>query len=161
MLPALVESMKIPFPKLVGKGQTRISLTSPEDVAEAQVFLAESVLSSRIGSGDIFNIANELVSFKELFSYVARYYGRKPPSISIPIWLFRLVKPFLKLARRFVPYNTFIRTFFSSSALEYLEKSYSYNSKKLKSLGFQFKIPVRDSVLDGLKELDPDKRMID
>ncbi|GEM_PF-5095896 len=160
MIPALVESMRVPLPRLVGGGRTRISLTAPKDVARAQVFLALKLLKGEISSGEVFNIANEMVSFRELFSFVAEYYERKPPSFSIPRWIFRLVKPLLKFARRFVPHNMFIQTFFSPSALEYLEKSYSYNSDKLRSLGFRFAVPIRESVLEGLRELDPEKKML-
>ena len=160
MIPALIASMRTHLPKLVDGGKTKISLTAPEDVARAQLFLAEHVLNSKIKSGEVFNIAHEMVSFKELFLYLAEYYSCDPPTSSIPRWLFKSIKPLLKLTKRFVPNNIFLQTFFSSSTLEYLEKSYSYNSEKLKALGFNYKVSIRDSFFKGLRDLDPDKKLL-
>ncbi len=172
MIPALVQSMKLRLPKLINGGKTELCLTSPEDVARAEVFLAElfhNQLNSKnnltenkikINSGEAFNIANEMVSFKRLFSFVSDYYGCNPPKVSIPIWLFKLVKPLLKITKNFFPKNMFIQTFFSPLALEYLEKTYIYSSEKLKSLGFQFRVKIKDSVEKALKEFDPQRKRI-
>ncbi len=184
MIPALVESLRLPLPKLIGGGKTQLCLTSPEDVARAEVFLAQlfhnhqhnshnrnknpseeiqinkTEILPKIRSGEAFNIANEMVSFKQLFSYVSDYYKCPPPKASIPIWLFKLVKPILKVVKRFFPQNMFIQTFFSPSALEYLEKTYIYSSDKLKSLGFKYRVKIKDSVEKALYELDPKRKLI-
>ncbi len=183
MIPALVQSMQLCIPKLVGGGNTELCLTAPKDVARAQVFLAElfndqirrktlkhygkddkedngRVKEVNIKSGEAFNIANEMVSFKKLFLYVSQYYGCNPPKASIPGWLFKLIKPALKIAKNLFPQNMFIQTFFSPSALEYLEKTYIYNSDKLKSLGFNYRAKIKDSVMEALHQFDPQRKMI-
>ncbi len=157
MIPALIQSLKLPVPKLISRGATKIHLTSPEDVARAQIFLAQIAIQKdkqtgekQIKSGDVFNIANELVSFKELFNIVAEYYGYPSPKLSIPKWFFRLFKPTLKLIRVLFPKNLFVQSLLSPSALNYMEHTYIYNSDKLKSLGFKYQVPIRQSIIMAL-----------
>ena len=157
MIPALVKSLKSPIPKLVNGGRGSIHLTAPEDVARAQVFLAERL---RGPERKIFNVAHEVVSFKTLFEVISDYYNCSPPRVSIPLWLFKCVKPFLLFVKKFFPNNLFIQTFFSPSALQYLEKTYCYSSEKLKKLGFEYAFPIRDTILKALKEFDPDRKLV-
>ncbi|WP_457559213.1 NAD-dependent epimerase/dehydratase family protein [Candidatus Harpocratesius sp.] len=157
MIPSLVKAFALPLPKLINKGLGQISLTAPLDVARAQVFLVKNGSSY---SGQAFNIAKERWNFRQLFNVVAEYYNRPPPKISIPLWIFRLFKPFLHLIRIIGSKSEFIQTLLSSSALEYMEYSYEYDAQKLKNLGFQFTTDIKSCILKGLQALDPEKLMI-
>ncbi len=157
MIPSLVKLANWKIPKLINQGKGVLSLTAPNDIAEAQVFLASKENSEQFS---IYNIANEKVTYKKLFSYLAFYYNRKPPKISIPLWLFKIFKPILKLIQKIFSKNLTISTFFSATALKYFENTYYYNSDKLLSLGFKFKKSIEESIIDGLKILDPTKQLI-
>lgn len=157
MIPSLAHALALPLPKLIAGGSGQISLTSPTDVARAQVFL---VRNGKNYSGQAFNIAKELWNFKELFEVVSNYYECNPPRVSIPMWVYRIFKPILKLIRRWFKSSEFIQTLLSDSALEYLEYCYDYTSEKLEAVGFSYDIPIRDSIIEGLKDFDPDKELI-
>ncbi|MCF2139899.1 MAG: NAD-dependent epimerase/dehydratase family protein [Candidatus Lokiarchaeota archaeon] len=157
MIPSLVKAFALPLPKLINKGLGQISLTAPLDVARAQVFLVKNGNSY---SGQAFNIAKERWNFRQLFNVVAEYYNRPPPKISIPLWLFRLFKPFLHLIKIIWSKSEFIQTLLSSSALEYMEYSYEYDAQKLKNLGFQFTTDIKNCILKGLQAYDPEKLMV-
>ncbi len=157
IIPSLVKTCSLPIPKLVNHGTGQISLTAPLDVARAQVFLVKNGTEY---SGHVFNIAHELWNFSQLFEVVAEYYTRPPPTSSIPLWLYRFLKPLLKLIRKLFPKSELIQTLFSESSLTYLEHSYSYHSDKLIQLGFSYQVPIRESILEGLQDLDPDRKMV-
>ncbi|MHA1620282.1 MAG: NAD-dependent epimerase/dehydratase family protein [Promethearchaeota archaeon] len=157
MIPSLIKTLALPIPKLINHGEGQISLTAPRDVARAQVFL---VRNGSEYSGHVFNVARELWNFRQLFDVVAEYYARKPPTSSIPLWLYRVLKPMLKMLRLLFSRSELIQTLFSESALTYLEHSYSYRSDKLIQLGFSFQVPIRDTILEGLQDLDPDRKIV-
>ncbi|MHA1745940.1 MAG: NAD-dependent epimerase/dehydratase family protein [Promethearchaeota archaeon] len=156
ILPNLVRSLGLKLPKLVDHGKGSLSLTSGLDAARAQVFLAEL---NHEADHQVFNVANRMVSFAELFSYVADYYHRKPPSFSIPKWLFKAMIPALRIFKFLFPKNITLKTMLSPSALEFLEHTYNYNADKLRNLGFQFQETIGEAVHQGLEKYDP-KRLL-
>jgi nucleoside-diphosphate-sugar epimerase len=156
LIPNLVKSLGLKVPKLIDHGKGSLSLTSGLDAARAQVFLAEL---DHDADHQVFNVANRMVSFAELFSYVAEYYHRKPPSFSVPGWLFKAVLPVLRIFKFFFPKNTTLQTMLSPSALEFLEHTYVYNGDKLRNLGFQYHETIADAVHQGLEKYDP-KRIL-
>ena len=143
MIPALKKATLMKIPKLINHGKGILCLVSPLDIAHAQIFLAEN---AKKFNGEVFNVANGMKSYLELFTLVSQYYNKKPPKISIPLWLFHMVKPFLVLVRLIFPHNKFFRTFFSPTALIYFDHSYFYSSEKLKQSGFHFHEEI-DSVI--------------
>jgi len=157
MIPSLVKTFALPIPKLVDHGVGQICLTAPLDVARAQVFLVKNGTQY---SGQVFNIARESWNFNQLFEVVAEYYAKPPPKSSLPIWLYHFIKPLLRLIRKLFTKSELIQTLFSESALNYLEYSYAYHSDKITQLGFSYKVPIRESILEGLRELDPERKMV-
>ncbi|WP_371805767.1 NAD-dependent epimerase/dehydratase family protein [Candidatus Lokiarchaeum ossiferum] len=155
IVPSLVKANSIKVPKLINHGQGKLSLTAPDDVARAQIFLANL---EHKNNPEIFNIANTHLSFNTLFSIVAEFYGKNPPSVSIPLWIFKPIKPLLRLLQKCFPKNELMRTFFSASALEYLEKTYHYNSDKLLELGFKFQKPIDQAILEAIQEIEQEKK---
>ncbi|MHA1674446.1 MAG: NAD-dependent epimerase/dehydratase family protein [Promethearchaeota archaeon] len=157
IIPSLVKTLALPIPKLVNHGVGQICLTAPLDVARAQVFLVKNGAKY---SGHVFNVARESWNYSKLFDVVAEYYARPPPSSSLPLWLYKILKPLLKLIKKIFTRSNLIQTLFSESALKYLEYSYGYHSEKITQLGFSYQVPIRDSILEGLQDLDPDRRMV-
>ena len=157
MIPSLAKTLTFPVPKLVNHGEGQISLTAPLDIARAQVFL---VKNGNQYSGHVFNVAHELWNFRQLFEIVAEYYNKPPPTISLPLWIFQIVKPLLKLIHYLFKQNIIIQTLFSDSALSYMEFTYNYNSAKLIQLGFSYQVPIRESILEGLRGLDPERKIV-
>ena len=156
MIPNLVTSLGLKMPKLINHGQGALCFTSGLDAARAQVFLAEL---NHTTDRQVFNVANRMASLSELFSYVANYYHRKPPSFSVPLWVFKAVLPVLRIFKVFFPKNKTLQTMLSPTALEYLEHTYSYNADKLRNLGFQFQDTIAEAVHQGLEKYDP-KRLL-
>ena len=157
ILPSLVKAFSLKLPKLINHGKGFLSLTAPMDVARAQVFLVEHQHKNSL---EIYNVTNTHLSYLTLFTIIAKYYNKDAPSFSIPLWIFKSVKPILRLLKYIFPKNKLIQTFFSSTALEYFEKTYHYNSDKLLSTGFRFQTQIKDAILEGVTELDPEKHLI-
>lgn len=154
IVPSLVKAFSLKVPKLINYGKGQLSLTAPDDVARAQIYLTNQ---KHTKNPEIFNIANTHLSFLSLFSIVAKYYDKDPPSFSIPLWIFKLVKPLLRLLQKMFPKNVLMRTFFSASALEYLEKTYHYNSDKLLALGFKFQKEIPHAILEAIQDIEQEK----
>ncbi len=156
IIPSFVKILPYPIPKLIDKGKDTFSLTPSRDITRAMVFLTKF---DNI-SGEIFNIVGAPVSYKEIFEYFSSYYGRKPPKVSLPYWLFKAFIPFLTAIRKIAKRNLMIQTIFSEAALNYLGRTITYKSEKLQDLGFEFKTTVEEAIISGLMEMDPDKKMV-
>ena len=157
IIPSLVKTFPLPVPKLVDYGKGVISITAGIDCARALIFLVEN--AERVRS-EVFNIAHTTINFYHIFSLVAKYYGKKPPMLSVPMGLLKIFLPILTLMKKLFPNNDFIQTLLSDSALEYFSHTYLYNSEKLKQLGFRFKSNPTEAILEGLKWYDPKKSLI-
>ncbi|NHJ39455.1 MAG: NAD(P)-dependent oxidoreductase [Asgard group archaeon] len=157
-VPALVEALSYRIiPKYINRGKNVMSFTSPLDAARAQVFLAK--FNSNI-SGEAFNVAREPVNYREMMKIIAAYYNRKEPKFSITFWFFKLLLPFLRFLNKILPKFKLIKTALSPLAIHYIGRSFIFDSKKLSNLGFEYKVTLEEAILERLKELDPDKKMI-
>ncbi|MHA1511849.1 MAG: hypothetical protein ACTSRX_09035, partial [Promethearchaeota archaeon] len=61
-----------------------------------------------------------------------------------------------KIAKR----NLTIQTIFSETALNYIGKSITYKTEKIQDLGFEFKTSIKEAIITGLMELDPNKKLV-
>ncbi len=157
-LPAFVKVCSFRFlPKLVGGGTDEMSLTSPVEVARAMIFLAKT---GHAHSGEAFNITGEPTTYRQIFTWICEYYGVRPPHISIPYWLYVVMKPGMLMMRIFFPHNRTLKTFFSPTAVNFIGKTMNFSSTKLLSIGFQFETTVEDAIKNGLKTNDPNKEQI-
>lgn len=155
MLPALIKLLTMRFtPKLISNGRDFFSITPPKDIARAQVFLAER---KDMLKGEAFNVAGENITYRQIYNIICDFYGLKKPVISIPMWLFKMVRPTLPYIKRIFPNNNFIQTAFSQSALGYLGKSFFYKNDKIEKLGFKFKVSALKTITEGLIELSKTK----
>ncbi|MEA2071857.1 MAG: NAD-dependent epimerase/dehydratase family protein, partial [Asgard group archaeon] len=157
-IPSMVKAFSRRFiPKLIDQGKDLFCVTAPLDVARAQVFLAENAEKH---SGEAFNIAQEPISYKEIFKVIADYYGRPHPRFSIPYWLFKAIIPFVRFLHKLFPKMELLKIALSPTCLNYLGKSYIYKSDKLKSLGFEFSVSPRAAIMDCLKHFDPHRELV-
>ncbi|MHA1887537.1 MAG: NAD-dependent epimerase/dehydratase family protein [Promethearchaeota archaeon] len=156
IIPSFVKILPYPVPKLIDKGKDTFSLTPTRDIARAVVFLTKFDNNS----GNAFNIVGAPVTYKEIFEYFCSYYNRKPPKISIPNWLFKGFIPFLTAIRLIAKRNIMIQTIFSETALNYIGKSITYKTEKIQDLGFEFKTSIKEAIITGLMELDPNKKLV-
>ncbi|HUU79263.1 MAG TPA: NAD-dependent epimerase/dehydratase family protein [candidate division Zixibacteria bacterium] len=157
-IPSLVNIMAYRFlPKLINGGRDLFSVTSPLDVDKAQVFLAN--IGHNI-NGDVFNVANDSVTYRHMSTVIAEYYNRKPSTFSIKYWIFKLLLPTLRFFKKLFPGIKLLHTATSPIAINYIGKSFIYNSNKLKKLGFEFTVQARDAIIECLKDLDPDKKLV-
>ena len=157
-LPSLVLIMKYTIaPKLVNRGKFVMSLTSPLDVARAQVFLSE--IGNGI-SGEVYNVANNTITFREIMDTIANYYYRRPPRFSITFWFYRTIKPLLKVLHKIFPRMTILEIALSPLTSHYLGRSYFYSKEKLENLGFKYTIPPKESILSGLQDYDPERKFL-
>lgn len=156
IIPSFVKILPYWVPKLIDKGKDTFSLTPSRDIARAVVFLTKF---DNI-SGDVFNIVGAPVSYKDIFEYFSLYYNRKPPKVSLPYWLFRVFIPFLTVIRKIAKRNLIIQTIFSETALNYIGRTITYKTEKIQDLGFEFKISIKEAILSGLMEMDPNKKLV-
>lgn len=153
IIPTFVQFMAITFiPKLISNGRDYIAVTSPLDIARAQVFLAER---NDIVSGEVFNVMGKPITYRQLFNYIADYFGLFMPQISIPLWSFNAAKPLLYWITRMFPNNEFVQKALSPSAMEFIGKSFIYKTDKIERLGFKFMVSGEETVVAALRELYP------
>jgi len=157
-LPTLVQLMSYRFiPKLINRGKYVMSLTSPVDIARAQVFLAEK---SATLPEPIFNIAQGVISFREILNTIASYYHRRPPKFSITFWFFKLLRPLLIFLHKIFPKIGLFETALSPTTSHFVGRSFYFSSKKLEQLGFTFLFSSQEAILSGLEHMDPDKKLL-
>ncbi|MBD3353099.1 MAG: NAD-dependent epimerase/dehydratase family protein, partial [Candidatus Lokiarchaeota archaeon] len=157
VLPSFVTFLGLSFvPKLISQGRDYISVTSPLDVCRAQVFLAKK---GQEISGEIYNVAGQPVTYRRIFECMSEYFNMVPPQLSIPMWAFNMFKPFLDLIRKLLPNNEFVQKVLSPSSLGFIGKSYIYKTDKIESLGFEFMVSAKDTIIAGLKEYCPNGRI--
>ena len=158
IIPALTALMSYSYlPKLINGGRDLFSITSSYDVARAQVFLAERAQSV---SGEAFNVANDPVSYRHINDVISEYYDRKSPKLSIKYWFFKLLLPLLKFLRKLFPKAKLIQTATSNLAVNYIGKSFIFNSDKIKKVGFEFKYTAKDAIMESLEHMDPEKKLV-
>ncbi|MBD3192348.1 MAG: NAD-dependent epimerase/dehydratase family protein [Candidatus Heimdallarchaeota archaeon] len=158
-LPSFLKAMSYRFiPKLINRGKDLFSLTSALDAARAEIFLARDVPSEY--SGEPFNIAQEPISYKQIFKTIASYYGRKTPWFSVTYWFFKSLLPLLRFLRKIFPNSELIQTALSPICLNYLGKSYIYKSEKIRKLGFEFRHSGQEAILLALKGMDPERKRL-
>ena len=137
-LPSFVNLMKFKrIPKLINHGKDTLAVTPPQDVARAQVFLAEYGHSI---TGQIYNVTGHPILYKWVFKYIADYYGVPAPTYSIPLWLFYLFFPLLYLIKALLKKNQFIQEAFSTTALNFMGKSFKYTLGKNSSIEFRISV---------------------
>jgi nucleoside-diphosphate-sugar epimerase len=108
------------------------------DVARAMVLL----MANPDISGEKFILNSENVSYKFLFTAIARSVNRKPPRIRIEPWVIKIAYPIAKFLGFFVGRGAAISRENLRSAFT---KSY-YSSRKITArIGFEF-IPVAESI---------------
>ncbi|NHJ86156.1 MAG: NAD-dependent epimerase/dehydratase family protein [Asgard group archaeon] len=157
-IPTLVDIMSYTFiPKMVNRGKDLVSITSPYDVARAQVFLA--ILEKDI-SGEAYNVANESISYRGMVNTIAEYYSRRYPKLSIKYWFFKIMRPFLMFLEKIFPNVKLIKMALSPVAMDYIGKSYHYKSDKIKELGFEFTITPKETIIACLEHMDPEKKRL-
>lgn len=157
IMPTFVQFMAIDFvPKLIANGRDYIAVTSPLDIARAQVFLTEK---EDVSSGEVFNVMGRPVTYRQLFNYIADYFGLLVPQISIPLWLFNLIKPLLYWITRIFPNNEFVQKALSPSAMEFIGKSFIYKTDKIEKLGFKFMVSAEETIVAALKDLFPSAKI--
>lgn len=157
-LPSLVNVMKMKnLPKLINHGKDTMAVTPPQDVARAQVFLAE--VGHKI-SGETYNVTGHPILYKWVFKYIADYYNLPTPKASIPYWVFKMSSPLLSLIRKMMPNNAFVQEALSPTALNFMGKSFKYSSEKIRKLGFEYQYSAEESIINGLIAMDPDKKLI-
>ncbi len=157
-IPALVDIMSYRFlPKLINGGKDLFSITSPYDVARAQVFLA---LRAKSVSGQAYNIARDPTNYRQMMDVVASYYHRKPPSFSMKYWFFKFTLPFLKMLKTILPNVKVIKNATSPVTVNYIGKSYVYSSEKIQKIGFKYIVSPKEAILECLEHLDPEKKLV-
>ncbi|HUT82452.1 MAG TPA: NAD-dependent epimerase/dehydratase family protein [Candidatus Bathyarchaeia archaeon] len=157
-IPSLVEAMSYRIiPKLINRGKHLFSITHPKDVARAQIFLAQHNSSL---SGEAFNVAGNPISFREIMDIIADYYLRPHPRFSITAGIFKFILPLLRVLNKIFPKIKLIRTALSPITINYIIRTYIYNSEKLCDQGFTFSIKPQDAIIDALIYLDAEKKMI-
>ena len=137
-------------PRLIANGRDLFAITNPFDIARAQIFLAEH---TEIRSGEAFNVAGQVITYRQIYDQICDFYGFPKPKFSIPIELFNLSHPLLTFSKRFFPNNEFIQKAFSDTALGYIGKTYLYRNRKIERLGFQFHNPPHASIQQALEDL--------
>lgn len=137
-------------PKLIGYGMDQFTVTPPLDIARAQVFLAQN---SKKLSGSIYNVTGTRLRYYEIYNIICDYYSFKRPRFSIPMDLFLIFKPFLPTFKRLFPENDFLGRVFSEESLQYMGKTYIYETNKIEMLGFKFKVSPRETIIAGLDYL--------
>jgi nucleoside-diphosphate-sugar epimerase len=158
LIPKLLSVMsKKWLPKLINRGKISMSIVAPEDVAGAMIYLAQK---SHNVPDTVYNVTGDLVTFKEMFDLVADYYGLPHPKFSIPLWLFKALKPVYWLLRTLFPKNGFIKLVFSKTAIAFFSQSYDYDSSKIESLGYKFRYTPLQSIQRGIEIMDPEKKLI-
>jgi nucleoside-diphosphate-sugar epimerase len=151
------------MPKLINNGNDTMAVTPPQDVARAQVFLVEQADLPEPGhklSGQAFNVTGHPILYKWVFKYVADYYGLPTPTASIPLWFFKLCIPLLYLIRVILKKNAFVQEALSTTAMNFMGKSFKYSTEKIRKLGFEYKYSAEESIINGLMALDPEKKLI-
>ncbi len=157
-VPTLVDILSYRFlPKLINGGKDLFSITSPYDVARAQVFLASRAKSV---SGQIFNVARDSTNYRQMMAVIANYYHRKPPTFSMKYWFFKFTLPFLKMLRTIFPHVQLIKNATSPVSVNYIGKSYIYSSEKIKKIGFEFVVSPEEAIIECLEHLDPEKKLL-
>ena len=157
-IPSLVNIMQYRFlPKLINGGRDLFSVTSPIDVARAQVFLASK--GEKV-NGEAFNITNDGVTWRHIMEVVSGYYNRKPPTFSIKYWIFRLILPALNFFKKVFPGIKLLHTATSPITINYLGKSVIYSTDKIKKLGFEFKVTAKEAIQDCLNNFDPERKLV-
>ncbi|MFW9923687.1 MAG: NAD-dependent epimerase/dehydratase family protein [Candidatus Thorarchaeota archaeon] len=157
-IPSITSVMSYKFlPKLINGGRDLFSITSPLDVIRAQIFLATK---GKEVSGQVFNVARDPITYREISEAIAEYYGIKPPKFSIKYWFFKLTLPIMKFFKTLFPRVKLLQTATSPLAVNYIGKSYIYDSSKLKSLGFKYIVSPKDAIHECLKDFDPEKKII-
>lgn len=157
VLPTFVQLLSMPFiPKLIANGRDYIAITSPLDVARGQVFLAKK--GPKI-SGEVFNIAGEHVTYRQVYKYISKYFRWLPPQISVPMWSFNMFKPIFPYLKDLFPDNDFVQKALSPSAIEFIGKSFIYKTDKLENLGFEFMVSAEETITAALKYSYPSGRL--
>ncbi len=157
-VPSLVEAMSYRIiPKLIDRGKHLFSITHPKEVARAQIFLAQHDKSL---SGEAFNVAGEPLSFRKIMNIVADYYMIPHPRFSITAWVFKAILPLLKVLNKIFPKIKLIKTALSPVTVNYIIRTYIYDSMKICNQGFSFTIKPEEAILDSLIYLDPEKKLI-
>jgi nucleoside-diphosphate-sugar epimerase len=156
IIPTFVQFMTISFiPKLIANGKDYIAVTSPLDIARAQVFLVEVAKKKPSLSGQVFNVMGKPITYRQMFNYIANYFGLLVPQISIPLWSFKAAKPILHWIKRMFPKNQFVQKALSPSAMEFIGKSFIYKTDKIEQLGFKFMVTAEETILAALRESYP------
>ncbi|MHA1213110.1 MAG: NAD-dependent epimerase/dehydratase family protein [Candidatus Heimdallarchaeota archaeon] len=157
-LPALIDAMSYKMiPKLINRGKHLFAITSPVDVAKAQIFLANFGHSI---SGEIYNVSNGAITFRELMDLIADYYYRRHPKFSITYGVFKFIRPLLRVLGKIFPNFKLIKIALSPVTTNYIGRTYIYSSKKLCDLGFAYTITPEKAVVSGLEWLDPKHELI-
>ncbi|RLI70438.1 hypothetical protein DRO91_02390 [Candidatus Heimdallarchaeota archaeon] len=157
-LPTIIQLLSYRFiPKLINRGKYIMSLTSPIDIARAQVFLAEQ---SGMLQESIFNIAQGFITFREILETVSEYYHRRPPKFSITFWFFKILRPFIVLLHKIFPRINLLKVALSPTTSHYIGRSFYFNSERLLQLGFKFSVHPKEAILTGLEYLDPQKTLL-
>ncbi len=107
------------------------------DVAKALILLEEN----QTIKNERFVLNAQNISYKEVFSLIARSVGKKPPKYQIKPWMINATYPFIKLFGTIIGKGTIISRANLNSAFS---KTY-YSSEKIKKVGFEF-IPLSDSI---------------
>jgi len=158
MIPSLVDVLTYRFlPKYVNGGKDYFSVTSAYDVARAQVFLAKK--GSEV-NGQVFNIARDPTTFRDMMEAIANYYNRRTPKFSVKFWFLKAMLPFLKVLSKIFPNMKLIKTALSPVAINFLGRSFIYKSDKLKNLGFDFIVTPEDAILSCLVAMDPERKLV-
>jgi nucleoside-diphosphate-sugar epimerase len=158
LVPSMVDILTYSFlPKFINGGKDLFSVTSAYDVARAQVFLAEKGAEV---NGQAFNVARMPISFREIMKVITEYYNRKLPKFSIKYWFLKSLLPLLKVLSKIFPNFKLIKTVLSPVTVNFLGRSFIYNSDKLKNLGFEFKVSPEEAILSSVMALDPEKKMV-
>jgi nucleoside-diphosphate-sugar epimerase len=158
VVPSMVSALTIRIiPKHINRGKNEISFTSPIDTARAQIFLAKH--NGNI-SGEAYNIARKPVNYREIMKIIADYYDRREPKFSIAFWFFKAILPLLRVLRKIFPKFQLIKTILSPLTIHYIGRSFIFDNKKLLKLGFKYEVTLEEAVIDRLKELDPNKKLV-
>jgi nucleoside-diphosphate-sugar epimerase len=157
-IPAMTKLMSYRFlPKLINGGRDLVSLTSPYDVARAQVFLAKRCEAL---NGEAFNVAKEPVTYRKMMNTIADYYHRKHPKLSIKNWFYKLIIPLLRFLSKVFPKMELLQIATNPTASNYIGKSFIYSSKKLEDQGFEYTIDSEEAIMEALTFLDPEKKIV-
>lgn len=134
-----------------------MSLTSPVDIARAQVFLAER---SDTLQESVFNVAQGFITFREILETVSKYYHRRPPKFSITFWFFKILRPFIVFLHKIFPRINLLKVALSPTTSHYIGRSFYFNSERLLQLGFKFSVQPKEAIISGLEYLDPQKTLL-